>query len=52
MSHTESSLERLTSEVQGSQAYVPPAIKQVLQPDDLEREVAYAGQVLVGSYLP
>ena len=51
MGDVKSSLEELAPEAQTTEAYVPPGIDQVLQPGDLEREVAYAGLELV-SYLP
>ena len=40
-------IEGQVPEMQSSHVYEPPCIEQVLQPEDLEREVAYAG--LMGS---
>ena len=41
-------LECVDPGAHSSKAYEPPCIEQVLQPEDLEREVAYAG--VTGSF--
>jgi hypothetical protein len=49
MQPSDNAQNQMEVESQAARApYTPPAIEQVLSPEDLEREVHYAGQITSG----